>query len=443
MAAANSVLFILGGYRTTSRTPAPATGAGGVAGRRHAGCPGSAARARARQRSGGGDVADIVSPHESAQLPLHELQRNPALLALCGFPAFPRQGAPKRVVSEADGSTVIVPPQLLHDPAPDARNFSRFLRAVVELEEEQGMISGMIPTTREQLMEEGDDFGVFLGCDGKAMESHSTGAGNRATGETLDPDADLASTRRTGSTPRPASPGRRSSPGSATASQAIADTQYEISVAASVTRVLVSEIKELEGLSEQLFEEMSALAERCREFTADRGLCRGPLKAMLWDQHRIRPLVDSRAMWSANMQQPDYDPAKSISRPLFRNRDDCITHTERGEVICKCPATRTERPMAFEAGRSTLKYRCPASAAGFKCLGSDACHKDAGCKVGAFGPVVRIDLENHGHHIFSPTRQDSTSRRCGSNRRNALERIYSRLDNGFGFEHHTIRGKAR
>ena len=164
-------------------------------------------------------MAGIVSPHESAQSPLHELQRNPALLVLCGFPAFPRQGAPKQVVSEADGSTVIVLPQPLRDPAPDARNFSRFLRAVMELEEEQEMISGMIPTTREQLMEEADDFGVFLGYGGKAMESHSTGAGNKATGETLDPDADLASTRRTGSTPRPASRGRRSSPGSAAASK--------------------------------------------------------------------------------------------------------------------------------------------------------------------------------------------------------------------------------
>ena len=219
-----------------------------------------------------------------------------------------------------------------------------------------------------------------------------------------------------------------------------------MSVAASVTRALVSEVKELERLSEQLFEETPALAERCREFTADRGLCRGPLKAMLWDQHRIPPLVDSRAMWSANMKQPDYDSAKPISRPLFRNRDDCITHSERGEVICKCPATGSERTMAFqafEAGRSTLKYRCPAAAAGFECLGRDACHKGAGCRAGAFGRVVRIDLENHSHHIFSPTRQDSPSWRRGSNRRSALERIYIRLDNGFRFECHTIRGKAK
>ncbi len=64
---------------------------------------------------------------------------------LSGFPALPRQSAPKRVVSEAGGETVIYLPQPLRDPAPDACNFSRFLRAVMELEEEQGMIGAMIP----------------------------------------------------------------------------------------------------------------------------------------------------------------------------------------------------------------------------------------------------------------------------------------------------------
>ncbi len=131
-------------------------------------------------------LAGIVFQHESAQ----SLQRNSALLALCGFPALPRQSAPKRVVSEADGSTVIYLPQPLRDPAPDACNFGRFLRAVMELQEEQGMIAAMIRTMREQLMEEADDFGEFLGYDGKAMESHSTGASNRVTGKTSDPDAD-------------------------------------------------------------------------------------------------------------------------------------------------------------------------------------------------------------------------------------------------------------
>ena len=115
-------------------------------------------------------------------------------------------------------------------------------------------------------------------------------------------------------------------------------------------------------------------------------------------------------------------------------------------MICKCPATGTERPMAFqgfEADRSTLKYRYPAAACGFACEGRDDCHKGAGCKAGAFGRVVRIDLEKHNRRIFTPTPHGSPSWRRGYNRRSAMERIYGRLDNSFRFERHTIRGKAK
>ena len=391
-------------------------------------------------------LAGIVFQHESAQSLLRELQRNSALLALCGFPALPRQSAPKRVVSEADGSTVIYLPQPLRDPAPDACNFSRFLRVVVELEEEQEMIAAMIRTMREQLMEEADDFGEFLGYDGKAMESHSTGARNRVTGKTSDADADWGKHETHGMNAKTGKPWKKIKSWFGYRVHTIADTQYEIPVAASVTRASVSEVKELERLSERLFEETPALAERCKEFSADRGLDSGPLKATLWDRHRIRPLIDSRALWSAEKKQADYDPTKPISRPLFRDRNDCIHHTERGEVICKCPATGTERSMAFqgfEADRSTLKYRCPAAACGFACEGRDDCHKGAGCKAGAFGRVVRIDLEKHSRRIFTPTPHGSPSWRREYNRRSAMERIYSRLDNGFRFERHTIRGKAK
>ena len=299
---------------------------------------------------------------------------------------------------------------------------------------------------REQLMEEADDFGEFLGYDGKAMESHSTGASNRVTGKTSDPDADWGKHETHGIHAQTGKPWKKIKTWFGYRVHTIADTQYEIPVAASVTRAWVSEVKELERLSERLFEETPALAERCKEFSADRGLDSGPPKATLWDRHRIRPLIDSRALWSAEKKQAGYDPAKPISRPLFRGRNDCIHHTERGEVICKCPATGTERPMVFqgfEADRSTLKYRCPAAACGFACEGRDDCHKGAGYKAGAFGQVIRIGLEKHNRRIFTPTPHGSPSWRRGYNRRSALERIYSRLDNGFRFERHTIRGKAK
>ena len=234
-------------------------------------------------------------------------------------------------MSEADGSTVIYLPQPLRDPAPDACNFSRFLRVVVELEEERGMIAAMIRTMREQLMEEADDFGEFLGYDGKAMESHSTGARNRVTGKTSDADADWGKHETHGIHAKTGKPWKKIKSWFGYRVHTIADTQYEIPVAASVTRASVSEVKELERLSERLFEETPALAERCKEFSADRGLDSGPLKATLWDRHRIRPLIDSRALWSAEKKQAGYDPTKPISRPLFRDRNGLHSpYRERG-----------------------------------------------------------------------------------------------------------------
>lgn len=51
------------------------------------------------------------------------------------------------------------------------------------------MVTGMIAILREQSMEALPDFGHRLGDDGKTIDSHSTGRGDRTTGQTPDPDA--------------------------------------------------------------------------------------------------------------------------------------------------------------------------------------------------------------------------------------------------------------
>ena len=112
----------------------------------------------------------------------------------------------------------------------------------------------------------------------------------------------------------------------------IADTKYEIPVAFSVTQASRAETKELNG--DKLFEETSLLADRCKDFSADRGLDSGPLKAKLWDRYGIRPLIDTRLAGGKER----YDPDKPIVRPLF---DDNVY--QRGEVLCRCPETGIQR----------------------------------------------------------------------------------------------------
>ncbi len=226
----------------------------------------------------------------------------------------------------------------------------------------------------------------------------------------------------------------------------IADTRYEIPVALEVTKASAAGSPVLSRMIQELFAGKDrALAGRCADFSADRGLDGGPLKQALWDDHGIRPLIDTRAMWREEKAEPGYDPSKPILRPLHPERVDTVVHSEKGEVVCRCPSTGEERPMAFqgfEADRGTLKYRCPAAAYDLHCRGWAICHKRAGCAAGDYGRIVRIDLNTADRRIFTPTPHGSPSWRRGHKRRAALERINARLDNDFGFERHYIRGHA-
>ena len=236
----------------------------------------------------------------------------------------------------------------------------------------------------------------------------------------------------------------------------IADSAYEIPVwfldlrssllRGDVTKASASECKRLSKAVDELFGKAPELAERCADFSADKGLDSGPLKAKLWDRYRIRPLIDTRAMWREEKAMPDYDPSKPILRSLDPDRVDTILYSEKGEVLCRDPATQEQRPMAFqgfESDRGALKYRCPAAAYGFACKGRAQCYRGAGVKDSAYGRVVRIGLKDQDRRIFTPTPWGSPSWRRGYKRRTALERINSRVDSSFGFENHFIRGQAK
>ena len=77
----------------------------------------------------------------------------------------------------------------------------------------------------------------------------------------------------------------------------MADTDYEILVAATVTKVSASEVKTLEPLLEEVFAESPDLTLLCTDLSADRGYDSRPLKEALWDTWQIRPIIDTCMMW--------------------------------------------------------------------------------------------------------------------------------------------------
>ena len=390
-------------------------------------------------------VAGIVFQHNSISSLIRELNRNSSLLALCGFIPVPMQGRIRYGIEPGGGQagvTVINPPP--RSPAPGSSNFSRFLSSVAELERREGLVSKMIAEMRAELMELCPDFGENLGYDGKAISSNSTGQKNRKTATTSDPEADWGKHETSGVDSSTAKVWTKIKSWFGYGLHIIADTKYEIPVSFSVTRASVSEVRELDRMTDSLFAENPELAERCGYLSADKGLDSGPLKKKLWDDYRIRPVIDNRELWREEKQNQNYVPGQRIMRPLGSVHDN-VFYTEKAELWCRCPVSGTERKMApwgSEDKRGALKFRCPAAAFNLRCEGWEKCHGDAGCKTKGYGRVVRVPLEKD-RRIFTPTPCGCASWKRAYRRRNAIERINSRIDNSFGFERHYIRGKAR
>ena len=365
-------------------------------------------------------LAGIVFQHESIESLLRELARNPSLMEACGFDPLPIQRKPKpRVVTDPDTgvSRIEYPPT--REPVravPASWKVSRFLANVIELEETLGMISELTVVLREQLMAVLPDFGLYgtrhLGFDGTDIASHSTGQAARASGRTSDPDADWGHHEIQGVDARTGKPWKKIKTWFGYGLHLIADTRYEIPVAFRLTPASVSEQPTLRAMIRALLRETPQLAERCRDFSADKGLDSAETKVLLWDDYAIRPLIDTRELWREEKQHPDYNPSKPITRPLDPERADTIIHTEKGLVHCVCPATGKQRDLAFQgfdADRNTLKYRCPTAAYGLECQGQAECHQTGGVNPGEYGRIVRIKLDAHDRRIFVPTPHASPS----------------------------------
>ena len=394
-------------------------------------------------------LAGIVFQHLSIESLIRELSRNPSLLEACGFNPLPIQTAPKSTLVRDEKTGHIKP--VWSEPAapryhvPNSWNFSRFLENVIELEESLGMISNLSVLLRSQLMEVLPDFGVHLGYDGKAIPSHSTGQVNQDTQQTSDPDADWGKHETHGVNSKTGKAWKKIKTWFGYGLHLIADTTYEIPVAFEITPASHSEQTVLRQMIRATFGQDPKLADRCYDFVADRGLDSAETKTLLLDDYNIRPIIDTRMLWNIEKKDPDYDPSQPIIRPLFPDRKDTIFFSEKGTLRCVCPVTNELRDMffqGFEADRGTLKFRCPTAACGIECAGRELCHAAGNVNSGTFGRIVRVPIDND-RRIFMPTPHGTKSWKEAFNRRSALERINSRIDNSFGFEFHYIRGKAK
>jgi len=343
-------------------------------------------------------LAAIVFGHSSTESLRRELKRNAQLRQQCGFDIYRGIGA-----------------------VPKAWVYSRFMRSLLKHEEE---LLGIFTELSRRCYKELPQFGRELGCDGKALASVARRRGrcdrNDRRGE-HEAKWGKHTHRSTGSDGTIRETVKR---WFGYKLHLIADTSYELPVAFTVLPANANEMpvahKQLSGLQSRRPE----VLKKCEVFTGDRGYDDGKLVKKLWDEFQIRPVIDIRNTWR------DPDPTRCV--PGREN----VTYDWAGTIRCMCPAMHTEREMAFggfEKDRMTLKYRCPARHYGYECHGMHRC------------PVrssVRIPLSTN-RRLFTPTARSSYRWKTLYRRRTALERINSRIDTSFGFEHHTIRGLAK
>lgn len=337
-------------------------------------------------------LAGVVFQHPSVESLRRELARNGQLRYVCGL-----------------------------DSVPPSWVYSRFLAKLLRREK---MIDGIFERLVKELSEALPGFGSHLAMDAKAIASHARPKKQKKRRDgRRDVDADFGKKVYRGER-EDGTAWERIIKWFGYKLHLLVDADYELPVAYEVTRASVSDVTQAPVLLEGLKERQPEILKRCEVFLGDKGYDDTNLITSLWDEYRIKPVIDIRNMW------------KDGEDTRLLKGHDSVVYDFRGRVYCYCPLTLKRREMAcggFEEKRQCLKYRCPAKQYGIGCKGREVCRVRGG---------LRVPLKEE-RRIFTPVARPSYRWGRLYKKRTAVERVNSRLDVSFGFEHHFIRGLAK
>jgi hypothetical protein len=347
-------------------------------------------------------LAGIVFQHESIESLRRELSRNGELRDLCGFDPL------------GGGQTV-----------PSSHACSRFLKRLIR---EQGAIEKMFNSLIRELSRHLPDLGEHLAVDSKEIRTHAQSRKDPA--ESSDPDADWGKKEKRG-VRKDGSLWEEVTSWFGYKLHLLVDSQYELPLAWKLTKASGSDTTELIPLVKDLKQRQPDLIKNAKDLSADRGYDSADNNTWLWDECKIKPLIDIREMWRDEK-----------TKLLDGRKADNVVYDEKGQVYCFCPRTGEQRGMAyqgFEKDRECLKYRCPAAAYAMTCKGRDKCGRGS---YSEYGRIVRIPLETD-RRVFTPIPRSSCVWKKDYRRRSAVERVNSRIDDGYRFEKHYIRKQQK
>jgi len=108
----------------------------------------------------------------------------------------------------------------------------------------------------------------------------------------------------------------------------IVDANYELPVAFRVTQASRSEIKEARTLVDEMALRLPEIVDRCMYITGDKGYDDTKMTTKLWDEYRIKPVIDIRNAWRDGEE----------TKTSYRQR-------KRGFTITKGPSTAIPRKL--------------------------------------------------------------------------------------------------
>jgi hypothetical protein len=344
-------------------------------------------------------LAGIVFGHASGASLRRELARNGELWEVCGFDPLRRAGGVSKWA------------------------WSRFLKVLLA---QRPLLEAMFEQTLGALAELLPDFGRNLAVDGKAIATCGKSDSEAGTGYKNYEGDDAAG-----------EPLQKIQSWFGYKLHLMIDADYELPLAWELTPANVGESPRLLPLVERLKAAQPALHARAETLEADRGYDSADNKTTLHEEHRIAPVIPARAL--SEQHQP-LDPA----------RHDAVYLSPSGEVCCKTDPFNPDpsavftpmQCMGFEAERKSLKFRCPAAAFGVECKNREACACVPAVREGAFGRVVRVELDRD-RRLLGPIYAHSPKFKRLYAKRTAIERVNSRIDQVYGLERHFIRGLER
>ncbi len=330
--------------------------------------------------------AKRILQHRIMAQMLRELSRNSQLRKVCG---------------------------LQNDEIPSKYVMTRFMK---KLKKYRNLIKEIFYTQRNELAQIKKDFGKNIGVDGKYIDSYAKKENkNKKEDGRRDTDAKYGikekyykDDKENEKIKKEIHFGYRI--------HLMADVDYELPIDYEIETANVAEGKMFMEMLDK--KENTKILERTDTATADKGYDNKKVFKKL-EKKNILPIIDKRKMIKEE---------KEIKRTVY--------YDDLGHVYCYSPWTAEKREMAFDGydkERDTLAYKCPVKAYGIECKGCEEC------------PVktkVRIK-RSINPRVFTEVARNTYKWKKMYNKRVALERINGRLDNGYEFENHTIRGKAK